>query len=70
MKNKTIEKGKWLFQLLDDECSFDILIHFGNQELFWYRIGRLGRYFELLIFGKKILGWKLKKTPNLPEKEG
>lgn len=61
MKSRTIEKGKWLLQLSDNECAFDILIHYGEKELFWYRIGRIGGYFKLLIFGKKLIGWRTKK---------
>jgi hypothetical protein len=61
MKDKCIEKGKWMFLIENTKSSFDILIFYMEREIFWYRIGRIGRYFELLIFGKKILGWKLRK---------
>jgi hypothetical protein len=65
MKNKVLEKGKWLFQIEDTKSSFDILLHYGDKELFWYRIGRTGRYFELLILGRKILGWKSKTLSRI-----
>jgi hypothetical protein len=58
---KYYEKGKWLLQYENTDYSFDILIFYRERELFWYRIGRSGGYFELLILGKKILGWKINK---------
>jgi len=59
MKNRFLEKGKWLLEVENTKSSFNFLLHFGNRELFWYRIGRVGSYFEILVFGRKILGWRL-----------
>jgi len=63
--NKTIEKGGFLLELQDNKHSFNILAHWGDTELIWYRIGRTGGYFQLRIFGRRVLGWKTKNRNKL-----
>ncbi len=50
---KFIEQGKWLFEFQNDKVSFDLILHKGESLIFWFRIGKLGKYFQLDFFGKK-----------------
>ena len=58
---KYYEKGKFLLEHSNGYESYNILIHWGDKEIFWYRIRRgVVGYFELCIGGRRILGWDIK----------
>lgn len=57
---KYYERGKFLLEHSREHDAYNILIHWGNREIYWYRVSRRYGYFELLICGKRILGLKIK----------
>jgi len=43
------EKGKLLLEISNSKYSFDILMHYGEVQLFWIRKSKVAKYFEFTI---------------------
>jgi hypothetical protein len=53
-------KGKLLIEHSREQGAYNILIHWGDHEIYWYRVSRRYGYFSLHILGRLILGWDIK----------
>ena len=58
---KYYEYGNWLLQHSRSKDSFDILIHYKELPLFWYRVSYTSHYVELSLFDKEIFWIRLKE---------
>ena len=61
-KTKYYEWRRWLIQVIRYEKSFDLLIHIGEYNLFWWRKARQSevyQYNELIMFERLIFHRKI-----------
>ena len=58
--DKFYERGNWALQIEKTEKSFDVLIHYKETIIFWWRNCFYYKYFQIDIFEKNILFLKRK----------
>jgi hypothetical protein len=61
---KYIENRWLLLQVEKTDTSFDILIYHKDYLLFWWRNCFKYKYFELILFNKKIIYLNFRNTPK------
>ena len=54
---KFIERGKFLLEISGNDIGWDFIIHWGDQEVFWFRRSFGLEYFELIVWGRRIVRW-------------
>jgi len=57
---KSFCNNNWFLELSNQFESFNIIIQFKDIELFWFRIGFIGKYVDLIIWNKHrcLYKWK------------